>query len=71
MNRHSCRAASKGQKWAEPSIIDAANKMKKIVEDKDLATTLGRNAEQTIKSVYSSTSTANAMSVRLAQLQKV
>lgn len=56
---------------AEPSIDDAANKMRRIAEDKALATTLGKKAEQTIKSAYSPTSSGNAMSVRLAQLQKV
>lgn len=61
----------KGQKWAEPCIDDAANKMKRIAEDKVLATKLGKKAEQTIKSAYSPTSSGNAMSKRLVQLQKI
>ncbi|MEX1199020.1 MAG: glycosyltransferase [Pseudohongiellaceae bacterium] len=58
-----------GQHWAEPDVSQAAGAMRKLVADPQWATTLGRNARDTIREGFSPRAVGSRMKQRLAAIR--
>lgn len=59
----------KGQVWAEPNIPEAAAGMKRLLENNELAQSLGAKAKETIQNEFSPRVVGQLMRARLAQIR--
>jgi GT2 family glycosyltransferase/glycosyltransferase involved in cell wall biosynthesis len=64
-----CGPYKKGQVWAEPDIEEAASGMRRLLDDKELAQSLGEKAKETIENEFSPRVVGQLMRARLAQIR--
>jgi glycosyltransferase involved in cell wall biosynthesis len=58
-----------GQQWAEPDLDQAADWMKRIVAEPELARELGRKGQETIKTQFSPPAVAGIIKARLEEIR--
>jgi glycosyltransferase involved in cell wall biosynthesis len=58
-----------GQQWAEPDLHQAAHWMKRIVTEPELARTIGRKGQETIRSQFSPHAVGNIIKARLEEIR--
>ena len=61
----------KGQVWAEPDLEQAAQAMRELASNKELAERLGRNAKKSIESMFSPAAVGTMMQKRLTAIREM
>lgn len=61
----------KGQHWADPDIRDAAEKMRRIKKDPELASRIGRQARQDCQRLLADTVIGNQVRQRLQAIERI